>query len=55
MRQAVEAFQNRSQRAPMEMLKEKIEAKLNITSGLHPIEFFHTLIKDHTYYSWRDQ
>lgn len=55
MRQAVEAFQNRSQRAPMEMLKEKIEAKLNITSGLHPIKFFHTLIKDHTYYSWRDQ
>ncbi|MGB0176255.1 MAG: RDD family protein [Owenweeksia sp.] len=55
MRQALQAFQERSQREPMEMLKQKLEEKLRISSDLHPIKFFHTLIKDHTYYSWHNQ
>ncbi|MEQ9263088.1 MAG: RDD family protein [Owenweeksia sp.] len=55
MRQVLDAFQERSQRDPMEILKKKIEEKLQISTDLHPIKFFHTLIKDHTYYSWRNQ
>ena len=48
---AIEAFRQHSQRKPVLLLKEKMEAKLQIKSDLPPIKFLFTLVKDYTYYS----
>ncbi len=49
--EAIIAFRVHSQRRPVELLKQKMEDKLQITSDLPPIKFLFTLAKDYSYYA----
>ncbi len=50
---SIAAFRNRSQRKPSELLKEKLEAKMQVKSELPPVKFLHTVAKDYAWYSSR--
>ncbi len=49
--EAITAFRVHSQRQPVELLKQKMETRLDIQSDLPPIKFLFTLAKDYTYYA----
>ncbi len=50
---AIAAFRQHSQREPVEMLRQKIEEKIQVKSDLPDIKFLFTLAKDYAHYSGR--
>lgn len=49
--EAIVAFRVHSQRRPVELLKQKMEDKLQVKSDLPPIKFLFTLAKDYSFYA----
>lgn len=55
IQRAIAAFRNSGARQPMELLKTRMEEKLEVKSDMPPIKFLHTLTKDYTYFATRGE
>ncbi len=53
IRHAIHAFRENGNRKPVELLKTKMEEKLQVKSDLPPIKFLHTLTKDYNHFAAR--
>ena len=40
---------------PVLMMSEKVKQKLDIESDMRPTQFLYTILRDHTYYTTREQ